>query len=151
MNAEVERSEILEIYKLHANIGNTMKQGRETTRRLFFGLVAGLSAFLANALKEDVTPDQFKFVLVTGAGAGVIFCVLWFFYMRYYNWSYEAKRTTLLELDKRLAYPFMRHEAEYLAKVERKWVRFKNQFVDIFPPVLFLLFFGGLLVVGFRS
>lgn len=151
MDTEKERSEILEIYKLHANIANSMKQGRETTRRLFFGLVAGLFAFLANALKENVTPDQFKFVLATGAGAGAIFCIFWFSYMRYYNWSYEAKRRSLLELDKQLAYPFLKREAEYLAEVERKWVRFKKQSVDILPPALFLFLFGGLLIVAFRS
>lgn len=79
MNAEKERNEVLEIYKLHTNIGNSTKQGRETTRRLFFGLVAGLFAFLANALNENVTPDQFNFVLGSGASAGVIFlCLLVF-------------------------------------------------------------------------
>ena len=148
MNAKVKRHERLEIYKLHATIASSVDQARETTRRLFFGLVAGLWAFLANALKEQLPPERFEFVLILGGSAGGLFCIFWFFYMRYYNWSHRAKAKVLLELEGKLAYPFLSRESQELATVEPQWVRFKQQAVDILPPTLFLFLFIGLLLIA---
>ena len=150
MNTKLKRHERPETYKLHATIASGVDQGRETTRRLFFGLVAGLWAFLATALTDDLTSEKLKFALILGACAGSILCIFWFLYMRYYNWSHRAKANTLLDLDSKLVYPFLNRESDQLTRVEPRSVRVKQQAVDILPPTVFLFLFGGLFLIALR-
>ena len=146
---EHERNEVLEIYKLHAELADRVSQRREGANRLFVSLQTGLLVFLAASLRfgtGDVSADA---VMVFIGIAGVMLSAAWYVVIRSYRQLNTGKFEALHELEKNLAYPFYKREWELLGEgrdVRRYW---RLTVVETLLPLVFGLLFAG--VVLFAS
>ena len=150
MTDESKQSELLEIYKLHAELADRVSQRRETANQRYSSILVGLGAFLAALLRfgdgEFLAPAV---RLVSGLGMLVSFS--WYIVIRSYRQLNSGKFKALHELEERLAYAFYTREWELLGKgrkISRYWKLTK---VEKFLPLTFLLLSVGLFIWSFFS
>ena len=142
-----KRQELLEIYKLHAELADRVSQRREGANRLYVSLLSGLVLFVA-ALLRFGTDGLSMDVVLFGAGVlGMTFSVSWYFVIRSYRQLNTGKFKALQDLECCLAYPFFRKEWDLLGQGKerrRYWMLTK---VETFLPLMF--FFPSLLAAVF--
>ena len=133
--------QLLEIYKLHAELADRVSQRREAANRLFVALLTGMLIFFAAALRFGGGTFPTDAVLVGGSGLGVLLTLAWFIVIRSYRQLNSGKFATLLELEKQLPFAFFSREWETLGggkNVSKYW---KLSLVETFLPLIFGLFF----------
>ena len=111
---DFKRKELLEIYKIHANLADSVSQRRESANRLYVCLLAGLWVF-ASALLWLGNGNGYDKPILTFIGVvGTSLSVSWFVVIRSYRQLNTGKFLALHELEEKLAYPFFRREWELL-------------------------------------
>ncbi len=76
-------NELLEIYKLHAELADRVSQRRKGANRLYASLLVGLVALLAILLRLGLGPEEIVFYI---AGAtGILLSASWYVVIRSYR------------------------------------------------------------------
>ena len=144
---DAERSELLEIYRLHAELADRVSQRREGANRLYVSLSLALVLFMA-ALFRFGSGDVPGNVVVTIVGAvGIALSASWFLVIRSYRQLNTGKLKALHELEEQLAYPFFKREWELLGegKDRSRYIRLTQ--AEAVLPWIFLLLFGGVMIM----
>ena len=143
------KQELLEIYKLHAELADRVSQRREGANRLFVSLLTGILIFLAAFLRYDTGRLPIWLMLLAVGVLGVLLAVSWFIVIRSYRQLNTGKFDALLELEEKLAYPFFKREWELLKegkKISRYW---KLTVVETFLPLGFFVLSVILIITSF--
>ena len=142
-------NELLELYKLHAELADRVSQRREAANRLFVGLLTGLCAVLA-AFARFGTGDIPHWALLLGGGVlGGALSAAWYIVIRSYRQLNSGKFDALDELESKLAFPFFRREWEILKHGESMNKYWKLTVVETFLPMIFGFLFLAMIVAAF--
>ena len=139
-----EKKELLEIYKLHAGLADSVSKQRGTTNRFYLLLMSGLSVLFSGLLQfRNGVP---LVVLMIGFGTlGMLLAVAWYIHIRSYRQLNSGKFKPLHELEEKLAYPFFKREWELLEEGENPNKYWRLTVVETFVPAIF----GGVFFIVF--
>ena len=151
MTNDPDRNELLEIYKLHAELADRVSQRREGANRLYVSLLAGLAAFLAVLIRFGVGDVPVQVVLVSVGVVGTALSASWYVVLRSYRQLNTGKFRALHELEGKLAYPFFQREWDLLGEGEDRNRYWRLTIVEIGLPYIFFVLFVALLVFSFFS
>lgn len=142
------QNQLLEIYKLHAELADRVSQRREGANRLHVSLLSGFLVFLA-ALLRFGSGEIPAFILLLFAGiTGMSISTSWYIVIRSYRQLNTGKFAALDELEQRLDYPFFRREWELLEQGRNRNRYWKLTVVETFLPLIFFLLFFSFLVIS---
>ena len=147
MTDDLEKKELLEIYRLHADLADKVSQRREGANRLYVSLLVGLGVFVAALLRFGDGDVYEKPILVSSGVVGALLSVSWFVVIRSYRQLNSGKFKALHELEDKLAYPFFKREWELLSKgtiLSRYW---KLTNVETVLPAIFFILFSVLAIL----
>ena len=131
--------ELLELYKLHAELADRVSQRREGANRLYAGLLTGFTAFAIALLRFGTGDVPMNSILFVGGAVGASLSVSWYVVIRSYRQLNTGKFRALHELEKKLSYPFFTREWELLAEGKDRKRYWKLTVVETGLPVTFLL------------
>ena len=144
------RQELLEIYKLHAELADRVSQRREGANRLFVSLLTGTLIFLVAFLTYGTETMPVGAILTAVSIFGIFLSAAWYIIIRSYRQLNSGKFAALHELEEKLAYPFFKREWELLGmeekerpKTRRYW---KLTVVETFLPIIFALLYLALII-----
>ena len=144
-----EKQELLEIYKLHANLADSVSRQRGRTNRFYLLLMSGLSALFSALLHPQAAAAQPALPLEMVFGLlGMFLAVAWYIHIRSYRQLNTGKFKVLQELEEKLAYPFFRREWELLGEGENKKEYWKLTVVETLVPTVFFVVSAALLIAG---
>lgn len=145
--------ELLEIYKLHAELADRVSKRREVANRLFVTLLLGTFVFLAGLLRfgDDQIPVTILSIVI--GVLGILLSAAWYVVIRSYRQLNTGKFAALHELEDQLAYPFFKREWELLGKgtnIKRYW---KLTVVETSLPIIFASIYLSIVVfmIGFSN
>ena len=139
---ESEKRDLLEIYRLHAELADKVSQRREGANRLYVSLISGLILFAGGLFRFNITHEYWKIDLISVSILGLLLSGSWYIVIRSYRQLNTGKFKALHELEEQLSYPFFQREWLLLGegKDRRYW---KLTIVETFLPLIF----GGLFCV----
>ena len=146
MSIDPRQGELLEIYKLHAELADRVSQRREGANRIYVSLLVGLVVFLGALMRFGIGEIPMNLVLCSLGGFGALLSLSWYVIIRSYRQLNSGKFLALHELEKKLAYPFFKREWDLLdkgKKISRYW---KLTVVEVTLPFIFFALFVGLIV-----
>lgn len=146
---DAERSEQLEIYRLHAELSDRVSQRREGANRLYVSLLLALVLFLAALLRFGAGDLPASMVVVVVGSIGIALSVAWLLVIRSYRQLNTGKLKALHELEEHLAYPFFKREWELLGEGERRSRYWRLTQTEAVLPWIFLVLFCGVIVAVF--
>lgn len=146
MTTDPRQDELLEIYKLHAELADRVSQRREGANRLYVSLLAGIVVFLGALIRFGIGDVPTEFVLCAVGSFGVLLSLSWYVLIRSYRQLNTGKFKALHELEERLAYPFYQREWDLLGEGKRISRYWKLTVVETVLPIIFLILFGVLIV-----
>ena len=150
---QVEGNQLLEIYKLHAQLASDIGNRLTTTNRFYPTLMSGLLAiFFAFLQRADVLFPEgtnnkesiIGYSIIAVGYFGFILSMIWFISIRYYYRMISQKYKVLLELEAKLEFPFF----------EKEWGDTKNipyrrlSLFETLIPYAFSFVFLGVAVLG---
>ena len=144
---EDEKQELLEIYKLHAEFANRVTEYRGTANRFFILVFSGL-AVLFSAFLQRKNGVPLGWLLISFGAFGVLLAVAWCIILRSYCQLNSAKFKVLLALEKKLAYPFFKHEWKLLGEGKDSKLYRKLTDAEARVPLIFGVCFAGLSLIG---
>ena len=133
------KNELLEIYKLHAELADRVSQRREGANRLYVSLLLGLALFLGIFVRFGVEGFPINIVFQAAGIIGAILSISWYIVIRSYRQLNSGKFAALHELEDKLAFPFFKREWELLGegnKLSRYW---KLTIIETALPVIFFI------------
>ena len=101
-----QKQELLEIYKLHAELADRVSQRREGANRLYVSLLVGLVLFAAAILRLGTDGLSVDTVLFWTGALGSILSVSWYIVIRSYRQLNTGKFIVLKNLESCLLYQF---------------------------------------------
>ena len=134
---ETKRNELLEIYKLHAELADRVSQRREGANRLYVSLLLGLVALLAALLRFGAGDLSPRIVLLAAGIVGALLSASWYVVIRSYRQLNTGKFLALHELEQKIAYPFFEREWELLGKGADRRRYWRLTIVETFLPIAF--------------
>ena len=143
------RQELLEIYKLHAELADRVSQRREGANRLFVTLLTGTLIFLAAFLRYGAEIIPVGAVLTAVGIFGIFLSAAWYIIIRSYRQLNSGKFAALHELEKKLAYPFFKREWELLEEGKSRSRYWRLTVVETFLPFIFASLYIALIVIFF--
>ncbi|MCY3880057.1 MAG: hypothetical protein OXF74_12875 [Rhodobacteraceae bacterium] len=145
---DLQKHELLELYKLHSEFADRVSQRREGANRLFVSLLVGLTLFLGIFFRFG-SNDEFLAVILMFAGLiGIALSVSWYIVIRSYRQLNTGKFQVLQELEKKLSFQFFEREWKVLesgTKPSRYW---KLTVVETSLPVIFFVLSSVLATIG---
>ena len=150
MTDESNQSELMEIYKLHAELADRVSQRREAANQRYSSILVGLGAFLAALLKFG-DGEFLALAMRLVSVLGVVISSSWFVVIRSYRQLNSGKFEALHELEEKLAYPFFKREWDLLGQGRDVRRYLKLTVVEKVLPLAFLLLSLGLFVWSFFS
>ena len=150
---EVKENQLLEIYKLHAQLASDLSNRLTTTNRFYPTLMSGLLAIFFAALQradvlfpqETENKEYLIGISITAVGYfGATLSLIWFISIRYYYRIISKKYEVLLELETELEFPFFKIEWE---NTENTPYSRLSRFETLIPYA-FALVFIALAVLG---
>lgn len=143
------KQELLEIYKLHAELADRVSQRREGANRLYVTLLTGTLILLATFLRYGTGIIPVCAILAASGFLGILLSASWYIVVRSYRQLNTGKFGALLELESKLTYHFFKREWELLEEgknISRYW---KLTIVETFLPIGFFIFSLFLIVIAF--
>lgn len=141
------KQELLEIYKIHAELADRVSQRREGANRLYVSLLSIILALLAALLRYETGIIPVWTVLGV-AFLGMLLSALWFVTIQSYRQLNKGKFFTLHELEEKLAFPFFKREWKLLGEGKNKSRYRKLTTVESYLPIGFFLLFLFLISVA---
>ena len=149
MMAEVSRNdELLELYKLHAELADRVSQRREGANRLYAGLLTGLIVALGAVLKLVPSSELANVIFLLGGILGAVLSVSWYIVIRSYRQLNTGKFKALHELEGHLVYPFFKREWQLLSEGADYRSYWKLSIVETVLPVIFFILSIFLIVLS---
>lgn len=137
------KDQLLEIYKLHAELADRVSQRREGANRLHVSLLSAFLVFLAALLRFGSGEVPIPIYLFFAGIIGMSVSGSWYIIIRSYRQLNTGKFAALDEVEQKLGYSFFRREWQFLEhgrNLNRYW---KLTVVEtILPGIFFLLFFS---------
>ena len=143
-----KQDQLLEIYKLQAELADRVSQRRDNANRLYVGLLTSFAILLAFFLRFGTGTMPVWIVLLAAGILGIALSVSWYIVIRSYLQLNVGKYKALNELEKKLAYPFFKREWKFLKKgknISRYW---KLTVVETFLPIAFFIFSLILIIIA---
>ena len=154
---EARKNQLLEIYKLHTQIANSVSTRRTTINRFYQVILSGLTliSFALLQRKISVIPDDLSINVINQAILdliigqftrylgffGSIFSVLWSITIDAYLRVNSRKYEVLKKLEAKLEYQFFTQEWELLGEKEKHHTYRRLALHEIYVPLGFNLFF----------
>ena len=113
MTDDSERNELLEIYKLHAELADRVSQRREAANQRYTSMLVGLGAFVA-ALLRFGHGDLLLIATCLVSVLGMLMARSWSVVIQSYRQLNSGKFAVLHKLEESLAFPFFTREWELL-------------------------------------
>jgi len=148
MTDDSKKKELLEIYRLHADLADKVSQRREGANRLYVSLLVGLGVFVAASLRFGDGDVYEKPILIFSGVVGALLSVSWFVVIRSYRQLNSGKFKALHELEEKLAYPFFKREWELLDEGKNLSRYWKLTNVETGLPLIFFFLSCGLVVLS---
>ena len=130
-----EAATLLDIYRLHADLGEQAAASREGMNKLYTGMVSSIIA--ASVLLQRVAPESEAMWVLPALG--VVVSLSWLLSIHSATGRLSAKHTVLVKLEARLPFDFLTQENAEFDKggfVRRKWS-------SVLMPLLFLVICAG--------
>ena len=142
-----KKQELLEIYKLHAGLADSISKQRATANRFYILVLSGLAVLFSTFLQhKSGVPIEW---LMIGFGIfGLLLAVAWHGVIRSYRQLNTAKFKVLHELEEKLAYPFFKREWELLGEGTDRKIYQQLTVAESRVPIIFGGCFAVLLVIG---
>lgn len=144
-----DKQELLEIYKLHAELADRVSQRREGANRLYVSTLTGVLILLAASLRYGTEVIPVGVISAVGGIIGALLSGSWFIVIRSYRQLNRGKFDALHELEKELAYPFFKREWEILEEGNNKSRYWKLTVAETFLPAGFFVLSLTLIVASF--
>ena len=141
------KQELLEIYKLHAQLADSVSNRRTVANRFYMLVLSGLSV-LFSALLERQNGTPFGGIMVGFGLLGMFLAAAWYVVIRAYRQLNTGKFKALHELEEKLTYPFFKREWELLSEGAERKNYWKLSVVETFVPIIFFSGFAVLLLIG---
>ncbi len=138
----LDRDQMLDLYKLHAEFADRLGQRREGANRLFLSLLSGVLVFLAACLRFGIEGVSANLLMWFFGAAGISLCVGWYIVLHSYRQLAKGKFKALYELEKKLPFRFYRREWKLLTKIGYR----RLTVVESFLPTTFALLFVSVIV-----
>ena len=142
-----EKQELLEIYKLHAELADSISKQRATANRFYMLVLSGL-AVLFSAFLQRKNGIPLGWLMVSFGLFGMFLASAWYIVIRSFRQLNTGKFQVLLALEEKLAYPFFKREWELLGEGKDSKSYRKLTAVETFVPVIFGVCFVVLLLIG---
>ena len=149
MMDDSRQSELIELYKLHAELADRVSQRREGANRLYVSLLVGLVVFVAALLRFGTDGVSAGTVLLCTGFLGMLLSASWYIVIRSYRQLNSGKFHALQDLESHLAYPFFAKEWEWLGKGKERGRYWKLTVVETALPLIFFVLSGCLLALPF--
>lgn len=148
--SQSEKAELLEIYKLHAELADRVSQRREGANRLYVSIITGflVAVMVFSRLGLD-RPIELSWLLCVGGFLGIGLCASWYIVIRSYRQLNSGKFRTLHELESKLSYPFFQREWELLKSGDDFKTYWRLTIAETVLPIIFGLAYLVLVVIGF--
>lgn len=142
-----EKQELIEIYKLHAELADNVSARRGTANRFYMLVLSGVAIFFSAFLqRKNGVPLG---VLMVGFGLfGMLLAIAWYIVIRSYRQLNSGKFKALHELEEKLAYPFFKREWELLEEGSERKTYWRLTIVETFVPKIFFGCFAVLFLIG---
>ena len=142
-----EKQELLEIYKLHAELADSVSKQRSTANRFYMLVLSGLAVlFSAFLQRKNGVPLG---GLMIGFGLfGMLLASAWYIVIRSYRQLNSSKFKALHELEEKLTYPFFKREWDLLAEGRERKTYWRLTVVETFVPAIFFICFAVLFGIG---
>ena len=141
-----KQQELLEIYKLHAELADRVSQRREGANRLYVSLLIGLAVFVAAFLRFGTDGISMSTVLFWAGILGAVLAASWYVVIRSYRQLNTGKFNALQDLEGHLAYPFFTKEWELLGEGKKRSRYWRLTVVETALPWTFFLLFVGMAI-----
>lgn len=151
MTDGTRQDELLEIYKLHAELADRVSQRREGANRLYVSLLLGLAALLAALLRFGVGDLSPRIVLLAAGIVGALLSASWYVVIRSYRQLNTGKFLALNELEKKIAFPFFEREWDLLGKGADRGRYWRLTVVETFLPTAFFALSCVLMLLAMLS
>ena len=151
MTDGARQNELLEIYKLHAELADRVSQRREGANRLYVSLLLGLAALLAALLRFGVGDLSPQVVLLAAGIVGALLSASWYVVIRSYRQLNTGKFLALNELEKKIAFPFFEREWDLLGKGADRGRYWRLTVVETFLPTAFFALSCVLMLLSMLS
>ena len=151
MTDGTRQDELLEIYKLHAELADRVSQRREGANRLYVSLLLGLAALLAALLRFGVGDLSPRIVLLAAGIVGALLSASWYVVIRSYRQLNTGKFLALNELEKKIAFPFFEREWDLLGKGADRGRYWRLTVVETFLPTAFFALSCVLMLLSMLS
>lgn len=147
MKMDSKQQELLEIYRLHAELADSVSRQRGTANRFYMLVLSGLVVlFSALIQRQNGIPLG---ILMVGFGLfGMLLAAAWYVVIRSYRQLNTGKFKALHELEAKLAYPFFKREWELLEEGQEQKTYWRLTIVETFVPLIFFICFAVLLGIG---
>ncbi len=149
--SEGNQSQLIEIYKLQAQLANSISNRRSAIHKFYTLLMSGLTLIIPafSKLPTEIRDlISIEFLILGLPLLGITLSVVWFILissnLRQSIIKYEALKT----LEDKLEYQFFKDEWKYLEKYWNRKAYWDTSYVEIFIPVLFFIIFTLLLHVA---
>lgn len=147
--ADADRNELLEIYKLHAELADRVSQRREGVHRLYVSVLAGMVTFLAVSIRFRIGDMPSDMMLGLAGVFGAFLSLSWFAVLRSYRQLNSGKFKTLCDLETKLSYQFFTTEWDLLDKGINRNMYWKITIVETGLPWIFFALFVALIILSF--
>ena len=142
-----EKQELLEIYKLHAELADSVSRQRSTANRFYMLVLSGL-AVLFSAFLQRKNGVPLGWLMVGFGSFGTLLAGAWYIVIRSYRQLNSSKFKALHELEEKLAYPFFKREWDLLDEGTERKTYWRLTIVETFVPIIFFVCFVALLGIG---
>ena len=145
-------SELLEIYKLHAEFSDRVAQRREGANRLYVGILTGFLVAVVALTRLGLGEMLVSNVLtLVGGLIGIVLCFSWYLVIRSYRQLNIGKFAVLHELEELLPFDFFKREWKQLEEGKKLNKYLNITKAEMTLPMLFGLLFSALAVWGIWS
>ena len=142
-----EKQELLEIYKLHAELADSVSKQRGTANRFYMLVLSGLSV-LFSALLQRRNGVPLEWLMIGFGALGALLATAWYIVIRSFRQLNSGKFKALHELEEKLAYPFFKREWDLLEGGTERKTYWRLTVVETFAPIIFIICFSLLLLIG---
>ena len=141
MIEDPDRNELLEIYKLHADLADRVSQRREGANRLYVAILTAMITVLALSTRFGVGDLRTDLMLRSAGIFGALLSVSWFFVLRSYRQLNSGKFKALHDLESKLAYSFFTTEWELLSRGRERKRYWRLTVVETALPCIYFMLF----------
>ncbi len=145
------QSQLIEIYKLQAQLANSVSNRRSVIHKFYMLVMSGLTLIIPAFFKlptEIRNLISIEFLILGLPLLGITLSVTWFILISSNLRQSLIKYEALKKLEDKLEYQFFKDEWKYLEKYRKGKAYWDTPYVEIFIPILFFIIFTLLLHVA---